>query len=88
MDVAQTLGDIRSIHSTVEYCESERLRHIDGYIVIYGKQCRITLSARLHDEDKARGFEYLLSCVNNLCAVSQKPSAVFLWSIADERQAQ
>lgn len=54
--------------------ESDRLRHIDGFLVTDGDRCHVTLSTRLTTEQRERGIEDLLNQKS-----SKSQAGVYLW---------
>ena len=66
--------------NNVVYRESDALTNIDGFLVTDGDQVRVTIRARLHPSDKARGKEALL----DLFRSNSRPG-VYLWNSADGR---
>lgn len=66
----------------VDYRESDHLTNLGGFLMTYGNQCRITMSARLSTEEKARGMEYLIGHLDEM--TSGKPG-VYLWLASPEQ---
>jgi hypothetical protein len=73
MELLQTLANTRNR-------ESERLRHIGGFLMTYGSQCRVVLSADLPDGEKERGLKHLLV---RLADTPIGETGMYLWSATD-----
>lgn len=65
----------------IDYCESQNLTVLGGFLMIFKNQRRITMSARLTDEEKARGRAHLLDYLNK---VAEEPAAMYLWVCNEE----
>ncbi len=65
----------------VEYRESDRLTTFGGFLMTFGGQRRITMSARLSLAEKERGVAYLLRRLADALPDTQQ---VFLWGTDDE----
>lgn len=64
----------------IEYCESQNLEMLGGFLMIFRNQRRITINARLSDQAKAYGRDHLLQY---LTKVADAPAAMYLW-VCDE----
>ena len=69
---------------TIAYGEREVLTHIDGYMIVYGQRCRITLRASLTDGQKQAAVRELL---RRLPQVIQPARRIILWSEDDTTSA-
>ena len=77
----QTLADTHNhLPWSLEYRESDRLRHIGGFLITYGSQCRVVLSASLPDGEKEHGLKYLLV---RLADTPIGETGVYLWNATD-----
>ena len=77
----QTLVNRYGEQWNVEYRESGGLTSIGGYLMSYGAQGCITLSAMLPANEKARGMQ-LLAC--KLAALPLGRAGTYLWHPDDE----
>ena len=65
---------------TVAYGEREGLAHIDGYMIVYGQRCKITLRTSLTADQKRLAVNDLL---HHLSQMIQPARQIFLWSVSD-----
>ena len=80
MKLTRTLANREGQLWSVEYRESERLTHIDGFLMTYQDLSCITLSSHLNEADKARGRAWLL---DRLAETNLGASDVHFWYAAD-----
>lgn len=65
---------------SIEYGECEGLRHIDGYMIVYGRRCKLTLRPSLAADQKRLAVNELL---RRLPQMAQPARQIFLWSVSD-----
>lgn len=81
MELMNTLVSDLGAPWNMKYSESEHLTHIGGFLMTYGKQCRVTLSTHLSKEEKVFGLKHLLAC---LAETPPGSASVHLWSTVKE----
>lgn len=49
-----------SLNGQIELIDSATLDRVGGFVVSFGNKCRITMSTKLTESEKAEGIEYLI----------------------------
>jgi hypothetical protein len=86
VDYLQFPGEVRSYSAAPErsswaimYRERKALTHVDGYMIVYGQRCLITLSTSLTADQKQLAVNELL---RRLPQMVQPARQIFLWSLS------
>lgn len=69
----------------VTYNESNQFTNLGGFLMFYGEQGVVTMSASLSDEEKMVGIKYLVNCLER---TSQETAGVYLWTIANKEEGE
>ena len=80
-----TLTNHDGEHWTVEYCESNSLTQVGGFLVTYGASSCITMNANLARAEKRRNRRHF---IRQLMMLPLGTSAVHLWSNDEQEHSE